>query len=581
MKNKDVEKNIYQAFSKLEVDNDKLLHSILSDCKKTESRIVVMEEKNNNIWTNGFVRLALAFALLLGIFFTYNNMNNANSINNTVASTISLDVNPSIEIKINKDEKVLDVVAKNEDAISIIGDMDFKGSNLNVTVNALIGSLVRNGYINELANSILISVENKNADEALALEERLMQEISKIVENSSILYQSLNTTDEIKELAQKYGITEGKAQLVKEIVDASTIYEYEDLAGLNINELNLLKKNNETGIQRTGSPSDKAYVGSDKAKEVALKHAGFNEADVLMEKTELDYEMQKMVYEVEFTHNGIEYDYVIDATTGEIIQNFSEKDDDYYVAPSTNNNTNSNTGNQSKPSSTVNNSSSVSEAQAKQAALSHAGVKESDVSFYRVEKEYDDGVLKYEIDFMVGNVEYDYEVNANTGAIIKAESEVEDDHVAPSNNQASTPTPAQTSPAPATQNPPAGTTHVSGDDAYKVENGQVYEYDDDTNTWEAEPEKKIENGTVYEQENGQWQPEEKTENGVTYEYEEHTNTWEPEEKVENGVTYEYDDDTNTWEAEEKVENGQKLEYDDDTGTWEVDDDDDHDDHDDD
>ena len=53
-----------------------------------------------------------------------------------VASTVSLDVNPSIEIKVNKNEKVLDVVPLNEEARTVIGSMDFERSNLDVTIIA-------------------------------------------------------------------------------------------------------------------------------------------------------------------------------------------------------------------------------------------------------------------------------------------------------------------------------------------------------------------------------------------------------------------------------------------------------------
>ena len=41
-------------------------------------------------------------------------------------------------------------------------DMDFSGSSLDVAVNAIIGSMLQNGYLNELANSVLISVDNND-----------------------------------------------------------------------------------------------------------------------------------------------------------------------------------------------------------------------------------------------------------------------------------------------------------------------------------------------------------------------------------------------------------------------------------
>ncbi len=54
----------------------------------------------------------------------------------TVDSIVSLDVNPSIELKIDSNEKVVETSARNEDARIILDDMDLKGTDLNVAVNA-------------------------------------------------------------------------------------------------------------------------------------------------------------------------------------------------------------------------------------------------------------------------------------------------------------------------------------------------------------------------------------------------------------------------------------------------------------
>ena len=63
----------------------------------------------------------------------------------TEDSVIMLDVNPSVSISVDDAEKVLAVTALNADGSIVIGDMDFTGSSLDVTVNALIGSMLLNG----------------------------------------------------------------------------------------------------------------------------------------------------------------------------------------------------------------------------------------------------------------------------------------------------------------------------------------------------------------------------------------------------------------------------------------------------
>lgn len=62
------------------------------------------------------------------------------------------------------------------------------------------------------------------------------------------------------------------------------------------------------------------YIGLDKAKELAVSAAGVLMDEVIFTKGELDEEEGRMVYELEFDEKGFEYDFHIDATTGEIIK---------------------------------------------------------------------------------------------------------------------------------------------------------------------------------------------------------------------------------------------------------------------
>lgn len=111
-------------------------------------------------------RLAAGLCLILGGGLGVRNY----QVNHTVDATVSLDVNPSVEIKINQKERILDVIPLNEDGRTIVGDMDFSGSSLDVAVNAIIGSMLQNGYLNELANSVLISVDNNDPVRGMALQ---------------------------------------------------------------------------------------------------------------------------------------------------------------------------------------------------------------------------------------------------------------------------------------------------------------------------------------------------------------------------------------------------------------------------
>lgn len=74
------------------------------------------------------------------------------------------------------------------------------------------------------------------------------------------------------------------------------------------------------------TPQD-AYIGNDAATAAALADAGFAASDVTELQCELDLDDATVHYDVDFKQGGYEYDYDIDATTGQIIFKNAEVDD--------------------------------------------------------------------------------------------------------------------------------------------------------------------------------------------------------------------------------------------------------------
>lgn len=70
----------------------------------------------------------------------------------------------------------------------------------------------------------------------------------------------------------------------------------------------------------------------------------------------------------------------------------------------------------------------LSEAEAKAAALEHAGVAEADTTGMLVKLKMDDGILQYDVEFYADDMEYDYEINATTGEILGFDHEWDHDH---------------------------------------------------------------------------------------------------------------------------------------------------------
>jgi peptidase propeptide and YPEB domain protein len=168
--------------------------------------------------------------------------------------------------------------------------------------------------------------------------------------------------------------------------------------------------------QETAAPA--ADIGVERAKEIALAHAGLSNDKVSFVKAQLDNEDGVKVYDVEFYSGNVEYDYEISVADGTIIS--ADQDIENYSIPAPA----STAAPESTAAHTVAQTSEISAEKAKQIALSHAGLGAA--TFTKVELDTDDGIKVYEIEFKVGNVEYEYDINVSNGAIIKSSSEIDD-----------------------------------------------------------------------------------------------------------------------------------------------------------
>ncbi len=403
MTNREVERRLAGALERLTPD---VFEAVVSGQEGQKgNRIFMIESKKRRPLASRMAGIAAALVLLLGGFAGAG----VYQANYRVASTVSLDVNPSIEIQVNRKEHVLAVNALNEDGRTVIGDMDFQGSSLEITLNALIGSMLRNGYLSELANSILVTVDGDDSGKTMQLQQKLTEEINLLLQTQSfsgaVLSQTLVPDAGLQALAERYGITLGKAQLIQQLITQNTRYSFADLAELSINELNLLSESGGIqleNINSVGTASDKGYIGFEKAKEAALAHAGLEAGGILHFEYEMDYEQGVLVYEIEFDCDGYSYDYDIHALTGEVLSYHREADDDGIY-----------------PYSGSCADGYIGGDAALEAACVHAGLTMADVSLIKCVLEYDDGVPLYEIEFYSGGCKYEYEIHAGDAGVIQ------------------------------------------------------------------------------------------------------------------------------------------------------------------
>lgn len=161
-----------------------------------------------------------------------------------------------------------------------------------------------------------------------------------------------------------------------------------------------------TQAPRPTQPSN-SFIGSDAAKQAALADAGVSAGDARFTKVRMDYEDGVPVYEVEFYTATHEYDYEIHAQNGSVFHKEVE------AHQTSSGNHHGGTGTQT--------GADIGAEAAKNAALNHAGCAAGDVVFTKVERDYDDGWLVYEIEFYKGGLEYEFEIDGTSGAVLKFE----------------------------------------------------------------------------------------------------------------------------------------------------------------
>lgn len=161
-----------------------------------------------------------------------------------------------------------------------------------------------------------------------------------------------------------------------------------------------------TQAPRPTQPSN-SFIGSDAAKQAALADAGVSAGDARFTKVRMDYEDGVPVYEVEFYTATHEYDYEIHAQNGSVFHKEVE------AHQTSSGNHHGGTGTQT--------GADIGAEAAKNAALNHAGCAAGDVVFTKVERDYDDGWLIYEIEFYKGGLEYEFEIDGTSGAVLKFE----------------------------------------------------------------------------------------------------------------------------------------------------------------
>ncbi len=233
MKNNEIEKRIADGFREMApAYSEDLWKQPVNKAKGDEWYLSTEEQRKT---PRLILRTAMAMACVMIFSFGY-----WFTSARTFAS-VYIDVNPSITFRINSREKVMEVIAENTDAEKILQDMDLKNTDIDVAVNAVLGSLIRNGYLDEAHHILLLSMECDNREKGTVIRERLSSQINESLMTwfgkATVLDQEVSSDDDLEELAKENDISVGKAAIIARAVRENSALDPEELARLSMKDL--------------------------------------------------------------------------------------------------------------------------------------------------------------------------------------------------------------------------------------------------------------------------------------------------------------------------------------------------------
>ena len=163
-------------------------------------------------------------------------------------STIYLEINPSIEIKVDNNENVVSVKALNDDAKDIVNS-SFEGKALNDLMDNIVNKIIEYGYVSDNSVTLLMHVSGKLEDTDIA--DRIKGSfIEKDINAKTIIIDEVSKEDE--EFAKTHNISPYKAAFLNKVKEENENINIEELVDKPIREIQQTKE--------TGNTCDDGYT---------------------------------------------------------------------------------------------------------------------------------------------------------------------------------------------------------------------------------------------------------------------------------------------------------------------------------
>lgn len=262
---------------------------------------------------------AVFVLLLLGGILGYRAMDASRCI-------VTVDVNPSVSLTVNRFNRVKEVTPGNEDAQALLDGVDLTGMRLRSALEKLTALLMENDYLSGTENAMLVSVENAAAGRAEALCKRVVASVGETTKEKlfqpAVLCQQISGENDLQSVAETLHVSVGKAALAEALVAQIEGSSAERLSTLSIRELLYLADSESVTLQNTsvfGTVNRVGYCDRADAIRIALANAGLSGTDAPEATATPDGRDGELVYIVCFGDETQSYRYTISAKGGAVL----------------------------------------------------------------------------------------------------------------------------------------------------------------------------------------------------------------------------------------------------------------------
>ena len=239
---------------------------------------------------------------------------------------VTVDVNPSVSLTVNRFNRVKEVTPGNEDAQALLDGVDVTGMRLRSALEKLTALLMENDYLSGTENAMLVSVENAAAGRSEALCKRVVASVGETTKEKlfqpAVLCQQISGENDLQSVAETLHVSVGKAALAEALAAQIEGSSAERLSTLPIRELLYLADAEGVTLQNTsvfGTVNRVGYCDRADAIRIALANAGLSGTDAPGATAVPDGRDGELVYIVCFGDETQSYRYTISAKGGAVL----------------------------------------------------------------------------------------------------------------------------------------------------------------------------------------------------------------------------------------------------------------------